>query len=40
MHWIAKLGEFLGRKGDGKPGVNTLWGEAGKICMTLRLHGN
>ncbi|MGB8691506.1 MAG: IS4 family transposase, partial [Microcoleus sp.] len=22
---IAKLGGFLGRKGDGEPGVKTLW---------------
>jgi len=22
---IAMLGGFLGRKGDGEPGVNTLW---------------
>lgn len=24
-HWIARLGGFLGRKGDGEPGVITLW---------------
>ena len=23
--WIAKLGGFLGRKSDGKPGVTVLW---------------
>ena len=23
--WIAALGGFLGRKGDGEPGVKTLW---------------
>lgn len=23
--WIAKLGGFLGRKGDGEPGVKTIW---------------
>lgn len=23
--WIAKLGGFLGRKGDGEPGIVTLW---------------
>ncbi len=23
--WIAQLGGFLGRKGDGQPGVTTLW---------------
>lgn len=25
VRWIAKLGGFLGRKGDGEPGVMTLW---------------
>lgn len=25
VRWIAKLGGFLGRKGDGEPGVQTLW---------------
>lgn len=25
IHWIAMLGGFLGRKGDGDPGVITLW---------------
>lgn len=24
-HWIAQLGGFLGRKGDGEPGVKVLW---------------
>jgi hypothetical protein len=24
-HWIAPLGGFLGRKGDGDPGVTTVW---------------
>jgi hypothetical protein len=23
--WVARLGGFLGRKGDGEPGVKTLW---------------
>lgn len=23
--WIAKLGGFIGRKGDGEPGVKTIW---------------
>jgi hypothetical protein len=23
--WIAKLGGFLGRKGDGEPGAKVLW---------------
>ena len=25
VRWIAMLGGFLGRKGDGEPGVITLW---------------
>lgn len=25
IRWIAALGGFLGRKGDGEPGVQTLW---------------
>ncbi|MEG4519412.1 MULTISPECIES: IS4 family transposase [unclassified Microcoleus] len=25
LSWIAKLGGFLGRTGDGEPGVKTLW---------------
>lgn len=25
VRWIAQLGGFLGRKGDGEPGVKTLW---------------
>jgi hypothetical protein len=25
MRWIAQLGGFLARKGDGEPGVKTLW---------------
>lgn len=25
IRWIAQLGGFLGRKGDGDPGVKTLW---------------
>ena len=25
VQWIAKLGGFLGRKGDGEPGVKTIW---------------
>jgi hypothetical protein len=25
VRWIAKLGGFLGRKGDGEPGVKVLW---------------
>ena len=25
VRWIAQLGGFLGRKGDGEPGVQTIW---------------
>lgn len=25
MHWLARLGGFLGRRHDGEPGVKTLW---------------
>jgi hypothetical protein len=25
VRWIAQLGGFLGRKGDGEPGVTTIW---------------
>jgi Transposase DNA-binding/Transposase Tn5 dimerisation domain len=25
MHWIARLGGFLGRRGDGAPGATVLW---------------
>ncbi|MCP6761171.1 MAG: IS4 family transposase, partial [Fischerella sp. CENA71] len=25
VRWIARLGGFLGRKGDGEPGIQTLW---------------
>ena len=25
VRWIARLGGFLGRKGDGEPGVTTIW---------------
>jgi hypothetical protein len=25
VHWIARLGGFLGRQGDGNPGVQVLW---------------
>jgi len=25
MRWIAQMGGFLGRKGDGEPGIRTVW---------------
>jgi len=26
IRWLGKLGGFLGRKGDGEPGIKVLWG--------------
>jgi hypothetical protein len=25
VHWIARLGGFIGRRGDGEPGLKTVW---------------
>jgi hypothetical protein len=25
VHWIARLGGFVGRRGDGEPGATVLW---------------
>lgn len=35
--WIAQLGGFLNRKGDGEPGVKTLW--RGYTTLNLLLEG-
>jgi hypothetical protein len=32
VKWIASLGGFLGRKGDGEPGVMTLWRGWKRLC--------
>ena len=32
VRWIAQLGGFLGRKGDGEPGVITLWRGWKRLC--------
>lgn len=32
VKWIASLGGFLGRKGDGEPGVITLWRGWKRLC--------
>ena len=32
VRWIAGLGGFLGRKGDGEPGVMTLWRGWKRLC--------
>jgi hypothetical protein len=33
--WIARLGGFLARKGDGDPGLKTLWRGLGKLSNLL-----
>jgi hypothetical protein len=38
VRWIAQLGGFLGRKGDGDPGVKTLW--LGLKCLDGMLVGH
>lgn len=35
MVWIAQLGGFLARKGDGNPGLKTLWRGLGKLNLLL-----
>ena len=44
VHWIAKLGGFLGRKSDGEPGVKVIWRGFSKLYnyadMWLLLRGN
>jgi hypothetical protein len=36
VHAIARLGGFLGRKGDGEPGVKTLWRGFGRLNDMVR----
>lgn len=31
VRWIVRLGGFLARKGDGEPGLKTLWRGIGKL---------
>ena len=33
---LAQLGGFLGRKGDGEPGWQTIWGGLEKLLLCLR----
>jgi hypothetical protein len=33
--WIARLGGFLARKGDGEPGLKTLWRGIGVLHHLL-----
>lgn len=35
VHWIARLGGFLGRKHDGEPGLKTLWRGMGVLHHLL-----
>lgn len=48
VRWLAQLGGFLGRQGDGQPGVQTLWrgmqrlhdiAETWKLLYTSRTYG-
>jgi hypothetical protein len=36
LRWIAQLGGFLARKGDGEPGLKTLWRGIGKLHHMLQ----
>ena len=47
VNWIAQLGGFLGRKGDGYPGVKVIWRgmsrlheivQAWLVCQSLAVH--
>ncbi len=43
IRWIAQLGGFLGRKGDGEPGVKTIWRGLRRlhdIASTWKLMGS
>jgi hypothetical protein len=44
VRWIAQLGGFLGRKGDGEPGVTTIWRGWSRLTdianMYLILHSS
>lgn len=37
LRFIARLGGFLGRKGDGEPGAKAIWLDS-KRCMSLPGH--
>jgi hypothetical protein len=42
VRWIARLGGFLGRKGDGDPGIQTIWRgwiRVGEIAAVWELFG-
>ncbi len=37
VRWIARLGGFLGRKGDGEPGTKTLWRGLDQLEATTKM---
>ena len=36
MRWLARLGGFVGRKGDGEPGAKTIWRGLRRLRDLLR----
>lgn len=38
VHWIARLGGFLGRSGDGEPGVTVLWRGFQHLAELTRMY--
>jgi Transposase DNA-binding/Transposase Tn5 dimerisation domain len=38
VHWIAQLGGFLGRKGDGEPGITTIWRGWSRLADMANLY--
>jgi len=38
VRWIAQVGGFLGRKGDGEPGVTVLWRGMGRLADLTAMY--
>ncbi len=38
VQWIGRLGGHLGRKGDGMPGVRTLWRGLRDLCLLTEMY--
>lgn len=38
IRWIAQLGGFLGRKGDGEPGITTIWRGWSRLADLANLY--
>ena len=38
VRWIAQLGGFLGRKGDGEPGITTIWRGWSRLADLVDLY--